>query len=166
MTNQTYLNQNVMLNTVQPKADSETDQVHRIIVQPAFRKNGRHHCENAGSRFISRFHDEIICTSTEPLFESARVLKARGFQGTIEMWSHGGTFPSMAMPIEQAAGLTVEEGERSPTLAKYKPFQTAPISRQATPVALGPKKALAALTAVQGIDCATALGLAVKSCSS
>lgn len=166
MTKQIYSKQKFSFDIDQLKRTNDLDQVHRIIIQPAFRKNGRHNCENAGPRFVSHFQDEIICTSTEPLLASARILKARGYQGTIEMWHHGSQYPSMALQIDQAAGLTVEEGERSPTFVKYKPFQTAPKSFQARVVALRPKKALVELAAVQGIDFKMAARFSEKSCPS
>lgn len=132
--------------------DTAAQEVHRIIIQPAKLKNGRYDCTQAGQKYVSWFHNEIICTSTQPFYDSARVLKARGYKGAIEMSHHGSNLTSMIQLIEDAARLTIEEGNRSPKVVKYKPLQTAPKSRQATPIPPSLKKPLGELTAVQGIE--------------
>jgi hypothetical protein len=126
--------------------------VHRFIVAPSFRKDGRRDWVKAGPKFNSRFQNETICISTRPLLDSARVLKARGYTGHIEMWHEGTDSPCMTLPIDIAAGLTVDEGERVPTFVKWKSFQGPLKIVQATPIALTLKKAAGELTAVQGID--------------
>lgn len=146
------LNRPHLLNEDEPQKPSATTEIHRIIIQPAYRMNGTRDCVEAGPRYHSRFKNEIICTSTEPFLDSARLLKAKGYKGNIEMWHSGSDFPSMKAPLEQAAGITVSENERTPTFVKYKSFPTASKVVQATPIALSLGKALNELTAVQGID--------------
>ena len=58
----------------------------------------------------------------------------------------------MKATLEQAAGITVSENERTPIFVRYKSFPTASKAIQATPVAPNVEKALNELTAVQGID--------------
>ena len=74
-------------------------QIHRVIVQPAFRKNGRYDCTKAGQKYVSLFKNEYLCTSTEPFLESARLLKAKGHKGDLEMWHQGSDYPSMIAPL-------------------------------------------------------------------
>ena len=130
---------------------SAAAEVHRIIIQPAYRRNGSRDCVEAGPRFHSLFNNKIICTSTEPFLDSARLLKAKGYEGNIEMWHSGSDFPSMKATLEQAAGITVSENERTPTFVSYIAFPTATKAIQATPIAPSVEKALYELTAVQGI---------------
>ena len=130
----------------------EGNLIHRIVVTPAFRKDGRYHCTQGGPKFHSRFQGELICTSVQPLTDSARILKARGVKGAIQMWHENSLFPSMTLQIEIAAGLTIQEGNRGLTLAKYKPLQGRPVGAQATRVPAYFKKASGELTAVQGIE--------------
>ena len=148
----TVVNRLQLLIKDQPQKTSAAIEVHRIIIQPAFRKNGTRDCVEAGPRYHSLFKNEIICTSTEPFLDSARLLKAKGYKGNIEMWHSGSHFSSMNAPLEQAAGITVSENERTPTFVKYKSFPTASKVVQATLLALSVGKALNELTAVQGID--------------
>ena len=131
---------------------SATAEVHRIIIKPAYRKNGTMDCVEAGPRYHALFKNEIICTSTEPFLDSARALQALGYKGNIEMWHSGSDFPSMKATLEQAAGITVSENERTPTFVSYIAFPTATKAIQATPIAPSVEKALYELTAVQGID--------------
>jgi hypothetical protein len=138
-------------------ADSTTKQIHRIMVSPEFRKDGRYGCEKAGQCFISRYEEEIICTSTQPLLDSARILRARGFIGHLEMWHEGMNYACMTMPLGSAAVLTTEEGERIPSFVEYVPFQGPARVGPATTVALTLKKAAGELTAVQGIEPGTVI---------
>lgn len=130
----------------------ESNFIHRIVIAPAFRKDGRRHCIQHGPLFHSRFQGELICTSVQPLLDSARVLKTRGLKGKIEMWHENSPFPSMIRQIEKAAGLTIEEGDRSPTLVKYKTVQGRAVGDRAIGIPAYFKKASGDLTAVQGID--------------
>ena len=127
-------------------------QIHRISITPAFHEDGRYHCTKRGPLFHSRFQGEIICTSVQPLLDSARVLKARGCKGMIEMWHENTPYPSMTMQIEISAGLTIKEGERRPIFAEHKTIQGRPLSDQATGVPAYFKKAAGELTVVQGIE--------------
>ena len=148
----TVVNRPHLLTKDQPPKPSAATEVHRIIIHPAYRKNGTRDCVEAGPRYHSLFKNEIICTSTEPFLDTARLLQDRGYKGNIEMWHSGSDFPSMNAPLEQAAGISVSENERTPTFVKYKSFPTASKVVQATPIALSVGKALNELTAVQGID--------------
>ena len=105
---------------------SATAEVHRIIIKPAYRKNGTMDCVEAGPRYHSLFKNEIICTSTEPFLDSARALQALGYKGNIEMWHSGSDFPSMKATLEHAAGITVSENERTLTFVSYIAFSGKP----------------------------------------
>jgi hypothetical protein len=82
-------------------------------------------------RFEARLTDPngelIVESSRTPLLDSARVLKARGKTGKLEMW--GGSPPKLRMSAEiaEAAKLTVwEDGETGPRFVKIpaKPFNS------------------------------------------
>ena len=89
----TIVNRPHLLMENQPRKPSAATEVHRIIIQPAYRRNGTRDCVETGPRFHSLFNNEIICTSTEPLLDSARALQALGYKGNIEMCVQEVIFP-------------------------------------------------------------------------
>jgi len=56
-----------------------------------------------------------------PLFDGARALAAKGITGNFEMWDHERPYPRMKSVVEEAAKLTISEGERRPTVVKWTP---------------------------------------------
>ena len=77
-------------------------------------------------RFEARLADGeiIIRASTQPFFDAARVLVARGFnsEAVLQMVRENGT-ESLRALLGEAAKLTVEEGGRiSPRFRRWKPF--------------------------------------------
>ena len=65
----------------------------------------------------------IVESSRQPLLDSARVLKARGKTGWLEMW--GGDPPKlrMSVDIDEAARRTIREDRKEgPYFGAWKPF--------------------------------------------
>jgi hypothetical protein len=54
----------------------------------------------------------LIESTKNPEFDSARALLALGIVGQLEVWRCDASFPAMRLDIENAARLTVEEGDR------------------------------------------------------
>lgn len=62
----------------------------------------------------------LVDGSRNPEFEAARVLAAEGVTGALEVWRPAGTFPSMKLDIEKAAGLSVvETGSIGPRIVRW-----------------------------------------------
>lgn len=81
-----------------------TNQEHHVItVTPAVNRPGR---------FEARLDDELLCTSRQPLLDSARILAGRGVDPstTLAMRHAGDDFDSLTATIGVAARLTVEDG--------------------------------------------------------
>ncbi|QIG47198.1 hypothetical protein G5V57_05290 [Nordella sp. HKS 07] len=76
-----------------------------------------------GPRFLVRMNGPdgmvIVETSTEPPFDSARVLMSTGFTGKIEMWDVVRPFARIRSDIELIAGMTVSGGDAGIALRRY-----------------------------------------------
>ena len=65
---------------------------------------------------------EVLLESTAiPFLDGARALAAKGLTGDFEMWDHVRPYARMRGVIEQAAMLTVSEGEDRPRVRKWVP---------------------------------------------
>jgi hypothetical protein len=97
--------------------------VHRIIITPTLDKDGRHKRSSKGPLFNASYEGQIIVVgSTEPCLDAARILKARGISGRLEMWDAVLLYCRFHVDIEKAAGLTVREGHEPPRLVKFESF--------------------------------------------
>lgn len=80
---------------------------------------------NYGSRgpmYRVELDGEILIEGTHiPFYDGARALAAKGLTGDFEMCDHVRPYARMRGAIEQAAKLTVSEGERRPTVVKWTP---------------------------------------------
>lgn len=61
----------------------------------------------------------IIESTTEPLYDAARFLLAKGITGKVEMWDRVRAFPRMGGDIERLATMTVSDGQHGIALRKY-----------------------------------------------
>lgn len=61
----------------------------------------------------------IIDSTTEPLFDAARVLMSNGITGRLEMWDGTRPFPRMRGDIVKLAAKTVSEGDAGICLRRY-----------------------------------------------
>ena len=127
---------------------SEVSKTHRVIVSPKRRKDGRYVCIKAGPVFDVCYGIETICSSVNPFYVAARILKERGRTGLLEMWHVGADYPSLTMPIDQAANRTIKEGERLPISARYSSFQGRAENVRATSVPPLPQIAAGELAVV------------------
>ena len=94
--------------------------IHRIVITPSSDSNKAPRHNSRGALYDVSYNGIIIVTaSTEPCLAAARVLKARGLKGRIEMWDNVLPYCRVHTDIEKAAGLTIEEGERQPRLRRY-----------------------------------------------
>jgi hypothetical protein len=94
---------------------------HRIVITPSLDKEGRPKRSSKGPLFDASYEGQIIVLgTTEPCLDAARVLKAWGLSGRLEMWDT--ILPSYRFQtdIDKAAGLTIEEGDSLPRLRKYR----------------------------------------------
>lgn len=68
-------------------------------------------------------HDGQLLTEGTPIpfYDGARALAGKGLTGEFEMWDHVRPYPRMKGVIEQAAMLTVSEGEDRPRVRKWTP---------------------------------------------
>ncbi len=95
--------------------------VHRIVITPSFDKEGRPRRSSQGPLFNANYGGQVIVTgSTEPCLAGARILKARGLTGRLEMWDTVLPYCRFHTDIDKAAGLTIEEGDGLPRLRKYR----------------------------------------------
>ena len=133
--------------------------IHRIILKPVFRSNGRQHAIRNGVVYTASYLGQVIVTgSTQPALDAARVLHARGLTGVLEMWDEVSTYYRFRISITNAARLTIEEGDRRPRLVKFKSFDgrdtvEAFSARPGTNTALKPHEPFTALrptVAIQG----------------
>ena len=97
--------------------------VHRIIITPTLDKEGRSKRSSKGPLYDATYEGQVIVIgSTEPCLDAARVLKARGLSGRIEMWDTVLPYCRYHADIDKAAGLTIEEGDCQPRLRKYRSY--------------------------------------------
>ena len=95
----------------------------RIVTTPTLDKEGRHKQSSKGPLFNASFEGQaIVVGSTEPCLDSARILKARGLTGRLEMWDIVFPYCRLRADIENAAGLTIREGDERPRFVKFKPL--------------------------------------------
>jgi hypothetical protein len=78
-------------------------------------------------RYSARLHspdgEVIVESSPTPFFAAARLLRARGMIGQIELWDTQRPFPRTRGDIAAMAGLTViETDEAGPYIARHMPF--------------------------------------------
>lgn len=80
---------------------------------------------NYGSRgpmYRVELDGEVLIEGTHiPFYDGARALAAKGLTGDFEMWDHVRPYARMRGVIEQAAMLTVSEGEDRPRVRKWVP---------------------------------------------
>ena len=94
---------------------------HRIIITPSLDKEGRHRRSSKGPFFDASYEGQIVVIgSTEPCLDAARILKARGLSGRIEIWDRVLPYCRFHADIVKAAGMTVREGDESARLVKFK----------------------------------------------
>lgn len=75
---------------------------------------GRPRYTDRGALYGVTFDGEVIVAApTMPALDAARVLKARGYTGAIELWDADRPYPRMTADIDTAAGITVEEGSKA-----------------------------------------------------
>lgn len=97
--------------------------VHRIVITPTLDKEGRPKRSSKGPLFNASYEGQVIVVgSTQPCLAAARVLKARGLSGRLEMWDAVLPYCRFHTDIDKAAGLTIEEGDGLPRLRKYRFF--------------------------------------------
>lgn len=96
-------------------------EAHRIIVTPSLDKEGRPRRSSKGPLFDTSYEGQVIVVgSTEPCLDAARILKARGLSGRLEIWDTLLPYCRFHTDIDKAAGLTIEEGDGLPRLRKYR----------------------------------------------
>lgn len=93
----------------------------RIVIMPSRNIDGNPRHSSRGALYDVTYQGEVIVIgSTEPCLDSARILKARGLSGKIEMWDAVLPYCRFHTDIDKAAGLTIEEGDSLPRLRKYR----------------------------------------------
>jgi hypothetical protein len=76
-------------------------------------------------RFEARLNGRLICTSSQPLLDGARVLLAEGLDpaSPIAMRHEGASYDALRSTVGTAAKLTVRETEtEGPRFVRWKPF--------------------------------------------
>ena len=73
--------------------------------------------------------EDVVTSTTTPLFNACRVLQAKGVTGPIEMWG-GEPYPRMQTTIEAGAKRTVDDGKRGIRFARWFPDVRAARQRQ------------------------------------
>jgi hypothetical protein len=69
------------------------------------------------------YADEVLLEHWDPEFEACRALLARGITGKLETWRPDGTYRTLILDIEKAAGLTVKEpAAESVRIVPWVPF--------------------------------------------
>jgi hypothetical protein len=97
--------------------------VHRIVITPSRNDGGNPRHSIRGALYDVTYQGEVIViASTEPCYASARILKARGLSGRLEMWDTVLPYCRFRADLDKAAGLTVREGDEPPRLVKFKSF--------------------------------------------
>ncbi len=93
----------------------------RIIVTLSLDKEGRPRRSSKGPLFDANYEGLVIVVgSTEPCLAAARVLKARGRTGRLEMWDTFLPYCRFHTDIDRAAGMTIEEGDGQARPRKYR----------------------------------------------
>jgi hypothetical protein len=96
---------------------------HRIVITPSLDKENRHRRSSKGPLFDANYEGRlIVIDSAEPCLAAARVLKARGLTGRLEMWDTAVPFCRFNTDIDKAAGLTIEEGDSPPRFREYRVY--------------------------------------------
>jgi hypothetical protein len=96
---------------------------HRIVITPSRNDGGDPRHSSRGALYDVTYQGEVIViASTEPCYASARILKARGLSGRLEMWDTVEPYCRFRADIDKAAGLTVREGDEPPRLVKFESF--------------------------------------------
>jgi hypothetical protein len=97
--------------------------IHRIIVTPVLRSNGKQRAIRSGAVYTASYLGEVIVMgSTQPALDAARILHARGLTGLLEMWDEVSPHYRFRIGITNAAKLTIEEGDRRPRFVQFKSF--------------------------------------------
>ena len=97
--------------------------VHRIVITPTLNREGRHKRSSKGPLFDASYEGQVIVVgSTEPCLDAARILKAWGLSGRLEMWDTVLPYCRFRANLDKAAGLTVREGDEPPRLVKFESF--------------------------------------------
>ncbi|SRR6266446_694212 len=94
-----------------------------LVVSPAINSKGVRASSVRGPLFDARLDGRLVISrSTQPLLDAGRALLVEGVdQGAlIVMRRPGETVDALRATVEAAAGLTVEEGSRGPTLRSWK----------------------------------------------
>ena len=97
--------------------------VYRIVITPSLDKEGRPRRSSKGALYDARYEGQVIVlNSTEPGLDAARLLRAKGHSGTVEIWDSVLPYCRFRTEIDKGAGLTVREGDGLPRLVKFKSF--------------------------------------------
>lgn len=97
--------------------------VHRVYITPTLINNAVPRYNSRGPLFDAKYQGRVIVkVSTEPGLDSARVLKAMGLTGLLEVWDEVLLYWRFRLEIDKAAGLTIQEGEGRPIYRKFKSF--------------------------------------------
>lgn len=79
-------------------------------------------CGSRGPIYRVELEGEVLIEGTHiPFYDGARALAAKDLAGDFEMWDCVRAYPRMKGIIEQAAMLTVSEGEDRPRVRKWTP---------------------------------------------
>jgi hypothetical protein len=92
----------------------------KIYIEPPHHANSRGPCYRA--HLASSAGEILVESSTQPFLDAARVLLARGYTGTAELWDSERPYARMRGKIEQLAMLNVTEGNRPPRFNRWRPF--------------------------------------------
>ncbi len=118
---------------------------HRIVITPSRDSNQAPRHNSRGPLFDVSYNGNIIVTATiEPCLDGARALKAMGVTGRLELWDNVLPYCRLNAEIDKAANLTVREGDRPPSFAKFQSFsrrltKDGELRSGGTEVALRPK---------------------------
>lgn len=97
--------------------------VHRIYISPTLNSNGLARHNSQEPLYDAKYQGGVIVKgSREPGHDSARVLKAMGHTGTIEVWDEVLPYWRFRLEIDKSAELTIQEGEGRPIHRKFKSF--------------------------------------------
>jgi hypothetical protein len=108
-----------------------------ITVSPSREADGRRAHSSRGPLFDSAVDGRTIITrSTQPLLDGARALIAEGVDPArrIVMRHAGSDVDALRSTVGAAAKLTLEEGERLPTLRPWKPSPHAAVTPPMRPI--------------------------------
>ena len=97
--------------------------VHRIVIVPSRNIDGNPRHSSRGALYDLTYQGEVIVIgSFQPCLDAARILKAIGLFGRLEMWDTVLPYCRFHADIDKAAGLTVREGDEPPRLVKFESF--------------------------------------------